>query len=207
MKLRELSVQTIQNHVYQKKFNCETWCIVEMYWNQIKNLKTNKLAKVVVFLGDNREPQIFGNVYSSYKSFDFEIYFGLPELDRKRIVLDVIHNELLNIASKEDISMSELNNAYNYCLENNLENRWLFKDKYFLSTDGQYYGAIECLWELNRFEAIGIILDHNKKVINKKIMVKIEPYLGDFIYWAKCGWNENEFYLQSKQGEKWGILR
>ena len=205
MKIREFSVRTIYNHEYQKAFNSSTWCIREMYWYGLRKFKEAPYAKVVVTLGEEKPIEVHGKVYNAYKPFDFEKYFALEDAKKKKVILDILHTELMYIFNEEGLDTSILIQSYNSCIQRSLLNKWLLKEKYFSSKDRKYKGAVECVWELDSFVATGIILDQKKQELARKVLVEVEPYMGDFIYWAKCGWEADSFYLESKKGERWKI--
>jgi len=206
MILKEISVRTLPKNEFQKRFNSETWCIREMYWRKLGKFTTEKIEKVVMILGENRPYKKYGSVLSIYKSFNFETYFNSNELDRKKIVLELIHNEMTILFQKDNVNKNKLIEAYNYCLGKNLDNKWLFKEKHYQSPKDKYYGSIECEWNLNNFKATGIISDLEKNEIYRAELLEVEPYEGDFIYWSRCGWDGDTFYLESKDKKKWNVI-
>lgn len=206
MKIRELSIQTIPKHKNQKAFNSGCWCIKEMYWYQLRKLSTKDIAKLVVILGEDKPTKRFKNILSIYREFDFDNYFKKKEYEKKKIVLQILHSELSAIADEQGIDRKILNHAFQYCVDHNFENKWLFKNKCFKSPNNKYYGAVECDWKIDKFTATGIILDKKKNELWRERLIETEPYFGDFIYYCKCGWDDNVFFLQSKEKDRWQIF-
>jgi len=202
-----MSIQTISGFKDQKRFNSSAWCIAEMYWYNLKSYKKSPYAKVVLILGVNRLTEKFSNVYIAYKEFDFDKYFSMSEIEKKKVLLNLMHLEMYLIFKEERLDCAILENAYNNCINRKLENKWLLKDKYFISKNRKYKGGIECLWGMSSFSASAVIFDLDNNESLREILVQTEPYLGDFIYWSKCGWRENKFYLEeSKSGRYWEVI-
>ena len=53
-RISELVVGIFKKCKFQKKFNIETRCTVEMYWMQIRNLTSKNFRKFVISLGEER---------------------------------------------------------------------------------------------------------------------------------------------------------
>jgi len=196
-RINELSVHSGFGNKPQKKFNTETWCTVEMYWMQIRNLTSKNFRKFVISLGEERPKEKFGKFYTCYQPFDFENYFKQDIWHRKKTILDLIHFKMMELSEEEEIDSKKLEEAYQTCLDKNLENTFLFKNKYFRSPDRKHYGGIECVWELDSFKAIGLVLDKNKQEIKRQELLEHLPHFGDFIYGAKCFWEQDKFCLAS----------
>lgn len=205
MRLRELSIQTIPGYIYQKAFNSSVWCIKEMYWRLLNNFNTKDIAKIVIRLGEDNPNQRFGNILIINKCFDFENYFKCNTQKRKRIILELMHDLLMSVCVDQDVNNKLLLGAYKCCILHDLCNKWIFRDKYYISSDRQHYGAMECYWEYDHFAVTSIIYDRYKKEVHRKRLLKIEPYLGDFIYNCKCGWDNGVFFLESKDGNRWCV--
>ena len=176
-----------------------------MYWCQLKDLKTKNIAKIVLILGDDKPQRKFGNIRSIYRSFDFEKYFKAQNYERMRIILNLLHKELLALCDEQELNKEKIESAYKYCIDNHLEHKWLFKDRYFRSLDSKHYGAMECYWGTDKFTVTGIIFDKKKNEKFRQLLVEKKPYLGDFIYYSTCGWDDDKFFLQSKENERWEI--
>lgn len=211
MDLTSLSLQS--RHMYQNElvFNKETWCIQEMYWYHLylNKYKTKNSHKVIVIaddqISDENKVEYMANVTTVKKTFDFQAYFQLSRKDKKKALLEILHTSMLIAAKHQAWEVSPLQNAYNYCLEKNLTNEWLLKNKYVRSPNRQHYGGILAHWDVDKFEAFVIILDKNKIEIERKKIITLEPHLAAFIYWGMPKWkNHQEFELVVKPGT-WGM--
>lgn len=206
MYFREFSVGTNYKLEFGKKFNLETWCICEMFWYQLRKMKTKSLMKLALRLSDVPTLsyiETYGNVYSENLFFDFEDYFNKNSEDKKKIILDIIYYKLLELAPEQELDL--IKSAYNYCIINNYKNIWLLRDKYVKSKKLNLYGAIECNWDIDFFKATAIICDKNKNIIKKQEILKIEPHMGDFVYYCKMEWDDNIFKLKSSD-QTWQVV-
>ena len=218
MILRQIAVHA--PHGYEKQFNTNTYCIVEMYWfHWYKSIKKHneKAMKVNISLVISKKEfehdTNLGGFYKRYILFNPQKYFSLSPYEKKKMLLDITHNTMMKISDKIGVDKKGLIAAYKYCLEKKLQNKWLFKDKYYKSPDKKYYAGIECNWTLNKFELTGILLDNNKKEILRKKITTKPAYKGEFIYYTKCYWKNNKFIIESQNdfysdliGEKKWIL-
>jgi hypothetical protein len=201
MKLRELAVATtFLKQADSKCFNTTVWCIQEMYWYQLRGITTKDVEKIGIKLGEDKPYRLISKILWRHHPFNFDKYFSLNDFDRKKVILDTLHSELLEIADEHEIDKARLKAAYEYCLANNLENRWQLKDKYFRSPDRQHYGSVECHWQSDVFRAYGVISDKKKKETFRKLLFEVEAFWGEFIYCCKCGWDGDIFYLESGRG-------
>lgn len=209
MKLTQIIVSTTYDSPYKIKFNRETWSTSEMYFYQVRKIPTKSIYRLNVILHEKSETfhkhLNVNGVINVYKVFDFDEYFSEAIHLRKRKILDIIYDALVSIVNEEDLDIELLNQAYTYCLSKNLENRWIFNDRFYLSPDKKYYGAFEIVWEIDSFFIYGKLFDKEKKLLCSKLLLKTEPYNGDFIYWAKALWNNSSFVLKSKTGNEWEI--
>jgi len=214
MKLSSLSLQTTYNHKYQLSFNKETWCVQEMYWHFLYKYKyeTENCQKAVVRLGDSVDIEnlmtLTSDVVVLQCSFDFEFYFSQDKFLKKRILLDILHESLLRMANKYGWDEKPLIQSYEYCVDRNLENKWLLRDKYISSPNRKHKGGFICEWNIDSFEVYGVILDNNLKEITKKRILRSDPHLAEFIYYTKFKWEDNQkLSLFSKNGaKKWSLL-
>lgn len=206
MILKEISVNTVYKHKYELRFNKECWCVQEHFYSFLKNYKTKRYQKVIIELSDELDIQnkidTLGDVISIARTFDFEKYFDQNVYGRKKMILEELHEGILFIAKKEIWMLEPLQEAYEGCLKQKLEYKWLFQNKHFLSPDGKYYGGVICNWDIDKFEATMVILSKTKEEeLKSKKVLSVEPPMGEFIYYAKAKWVKNVFVLQGETKE------
>ena len=194
----------------KKKFNIEALSISELFFRSLKifRIKPKNFTVLTIILGTIDLPED-----SSYSieakgflhkplPFNFDEYFSLTPYNKKKLILDTIYNCLISIADKQQIDKDKLQQAYDYCIENNLENKWLLGGKLLKSPSKKYYAAIECYWETDFFQITAIVYDNKKNELFRKQLLKVafdKPtgYLG-YIYQYKPVWEvdtKNNEYL------------
>ena len=199
MRLNELCVATSALPQEERRnFNCTTWCVQEMYWYQLGKLTTKDLRKFGVGLGVEKPERQAGSILWRYRAFDFHRYFQLNEYERKKVILDILHEEIMAIADEHEIDKEKLVNAYNRCIDKNIEHKWLFKGKYFRSPCRTYYGSVECYLGAGSAKCIWCCFRQEKKNELRRVkFFEVEAFLGYLIYYCKCGWAGGDFFLRS----------
>jgi hypothetical protein len=207
MSLREISVHAPFKAPFSKEFNSEAWCVSEMYWRNLPTKIVDEYLKINIHAGSELKLHMAKGIYDIYPPFDFDSYFKTHETEKKKLILNLIHNALTKHASEIGFQMADLEFTYQSCLNDEVDNRWFFKDKFFRSADHKNFARIECYWDLDKFTCTAIIYDKNKKELLRHILLEKKPFLGDFIYWAKAKWIENDFTLMGKDGTEWKLKR
>jgi hypothetical protein len=163
---------------FDTSFKSETLGITEMYWHNLHRLKlkTLKIKKLIISIDSKKEPFYATGIQEIQTTLDLTIYKSLTNKNKKLLILNTIHNSLLSIADEQEIDKQKLQQAYDYCIENNLENRWLLGGKPKRSPSKNYYGAVECYWEMDYFQATAIIYDKKKNELFRKELFK-EPLI------------------------------
>ena len=194
----------IETDRFDKAFSYESMPTAEMFWYQLFKTKTNFgiIKKINIYITDEEPENYSSEVKSIRTGFDFTRYYGLDTYNKKKLILDTVHENLLKIADKQQIDKDKLQQAYNYCIENNLENKWLLGGKLLKSPSKKYYAAIECYWETDFFQITAIVYDNKKNELFRKQLLKVafdKPtgYLG-YIYQYKPVWEvdtKNKEYL------------
>ena len=214
MGLREVDLRIRYNHIHTKKFNSEGWAVAELYYSFIKDLEVGKVQKCTINVSDD-----WGNELNDYTNwpdyrginilFDFDTYFSLGKFDRKKMLLEAVHNGMMQIAEKEDWETDTLLDAYNKCLEKNLEYQFDV-GKLKSSPNRKYKIGFWCNWDIDIFELYWVLYDKKGNELKRKKLIDKPPYEGEFIYYAKWKWlDNNRVLLEDKykygKNEKWEI--
>ncbi|MBD1367038.1 hypothetical protein IDJ77_24720 [Mucilaginibacter sp. ZT4R22] len=195
-------------------FNRETWCIKELYWSYLKPFDTGVFCKIVLEVNDDISLKYHGfkeivncvDVVRVEVYFDLDNYFSLSNAAKKVTLIEMLHKCMLFLCERYEWDKEAAIQAYELCLENNLEYRFKLKNKTYRSPQRNWYGAIYCDWDLNYFKATARIEDKNGELMKEQELLNIEPYFGEFIYYANCKWDDAyTFSLYSKTGKKWSI--
>lgn len=202
-----------QGHKNQA-INSEAWSIPELYCSFLKEFDTGKVVKANVNIR-----QDWGDLLDYYENyvdaitirnhFDFETYSSLNKEDKKQRQLHAVHKGMMQIAEKEGWEKDSLLEAYNKCLERNLEYHFdVGKPK--LSPDKKYKIGFWCNWDLDILELYWVLLDKQNRVIKREKFESKPSYEGEFVYYLKWEWvSESVVVLHDKykygKNEFWKI--
>jgi hypothetical protein len=92
------------------------------------------------------------------------------------------------------------------CLNSGIEYKFKVKDKDFKSPTKEFIGHVACYWDIDKFTATGVIIRRDGLLLKQEVLMEIEPYNGEFIYYSTCKWDDAyTFSLYSKEGNKWSV--
>lgn len=214
MSLNQISLRAEYNHDLERSFNIETWSIAELYFSFLRSYDTRKVQKCTIRVSDNWGDNEYH--YTNWLDskginlpFDFEKYFSLDRSGRKRMQLEAIHAGMMEIAAREGWAVDPLLDAYNACLAKGLQYRFE-AGKPKSSPDRRYKIGFWCDWDIDVFEVYWVLYDKSGKEIRREKLLEKPPYEGEFMYYAKWKWLDNNTVLledKSKYGnsESWKI--
>jgi len=207
MFLNRIAIYAPHRSSYEREFNLETHCPCEMFFFHLGKIETKNLGYLNINLVPSKDEVIVqkwnGSFLTVYQVFDFENYFQLNNLGKKKCLLKIVYDNMISICTEQEIDRSTIDECYETCLsQKNIEHRWILRKSYKRSPNHKYYGNVECYWDLDKFTASAIILNKNKEQILKKELLNLLPHRGEQIYYSKIGWSLNDFYIESKYGDK-----
>jgi len=105
--------------------------------------------------------------------FDFATYFGASKEIRKRIALDFLQDGLLRVAKIRGWETGTFHEAYKAVLATDFVSYrpW---SKAVTSPNRKFKAQVWCKYDSDAAE-IFLIVFHRKKVINKKLVLTVEP--------------------------------
>lgn len=202
-----------QGHKNQS-INSEAWSIPELYCSFLKDFDAGKVVKVNVNIREE-----WGELLDYYESyvdvitirnhFDFSSYSVLNKQGKKKMQLEAVHKGMMQIAEKEGWSTDPLLDAYNQCLERNLEYQFdVGKPK--SSPDRKHKIGFWCNWDLDVFELYWVLLDRQNGELKRKKLISKPSYEGEFVYYVKWRWiSETAVVLEDRykygKNESWKI--
>ena len=202
-----------QGHKNQS-INSEAWSIPELYCSFLKGLDTGKVVKANINVRDEWGDLLdyyenYGDVITIRNHFDFDAYTGLNNLAKKQMQLEAIHNGMMQIAEKEGWDTDPLLDAYNQCLDKNLEYQFNVGNPKS-SPNRKYKIGFWCNWDLDVFELYWVLLDRQNGELKRKKLITKPPYEGEFVYYVKWKWvSETAVVLEDKykygKNESWEI--
>lgn len=199
--LREISLSYYEKEKITLQFNSETWCVSELYWSYLKKYNTNKIQKCIISLNFDWKENLLkyddiANIAKINLNFDFDRYFSIKhKLEKKKILLDTIHEGMMIIAENKGWEVDSLLDAYNNCLKKNIEYQF-FVGKIKTSPNRKRKINFWCNWDINIFEVFLVLYDKNNKEIERKKIIEDEnTYNGEFIYYVTYKWVNDETIL------------
>ena len=112
--------------------------------------------------------------------------------------LEAVHRGMMQIAERERWSIDPLLDAYNQCLERNLEYHFdVGKPK--SSPDRKHKIGFWCNWDLDVFELYWVLFDKQNKGLKRERFITKLPHEGEFVYYLKWKWiSEGKVVLEDK---------
>lgn len=186
-----------------KQFNLTTWCICDLYLSHIGKYNSGSFKKAIVNVmeeeTENNVIEDMIDVILIHKTFDFDRFFQMEDkYNKKKILLDVLHEGLMTMAKHEGWDTNSLSHANNRCLKEKLGNNWLYKNKYFSSPNKKNFAGIFCNWDIDKFEVTAVFFNKQKEEMERIKLYENEPH--DIEPMGKMGWDKvtGEVYLFSK---------
>lgn len=210
MKLSEIAINTVNKHPLQRQFNIEAWCVKEQYWSYLKKYDTGQFRKIIIGVCDSVSKDFIKISWTHINVLDIDTYLDIQHFvnqnkaERKIILLELLHANMLIAADAYLWEIEPLNNAYQQCKLAQLEHVFRVKNKTFRSPTREFLAYVECHWDTDAFRAKTVILNKHQDVVKEQALMEIEPYFGEFVYYCTCKWESNtSFSLIAKDGKKW----
>lgn len=212
MALNHIDLRTTYKSIYAERFNPESHVVSELYWSFLENYSTPSVQQIIVFISDDwdsslTKPKNVKGFKEAFVDFDFTKYFSLDKYGKKRMQLDAVNEGMVLIAKEEGWDTNPLQNAYNNCLERNLEYKFnIGKSK--SSPDRKHKIQLWCNWDIDIIEVYWILYDKNGNEIKREKFIEKTSFQGIFIYYVKWKWLDNNKVLIEetyRKKEKWEI--
>lgn len=199
MSLRQVDLRIQHNHKYMLAFNLEAKCIAELYWSFLKEYDTRKVKKCNIITSDDWGDDVYRYTdWSDTKGinmpFNFDKYFSSDNQAKKRLQLETIHHGMMKIAEIEKWDVNPLLDAYNGCLENNLEYSFILS-KYKSSPNRKFKMNFKCVWDIAMIEVFYILCDKKENIIHQEKVFEKPSNQGELVYYLKWKWLDNESVL------------
>lgn len=197
MKLTQIELRTKFQHKAEQEFNKESWSIPEFYWSFLKNYNTDKTKKCVIRLDSDWGETVNkitdqANVVQINMNFDFDSYFKSSDNIKKVLQLKVLHTGMMKIAEVKGWDIDSILDAYNKVVKNDLKYEFLVSEKIKASPNKKYYINFWCEWDISYCKLYWVLYDKQKKEIARKLIIEKDSFLGEFVYYIKYKWLDNE---------------
>ena len=177
------------------------WSIQEMFLYQLRKVDVKSFFKFNIQLTAIESTEQLevrtGKIVEVLRYFDFDSYFLLSNFEKKKLLLNIMYEELLKQANKGELKRKLVEDAYNHCLDNDLYFKFRLSNKVFRSPCRSYYGALDCEWDMNTIIITAIIYD-TKKVRNelmRKVLYEGKDF-GPYIWSSSIYWNKTCFSFE-----------
>jgi hypothetical protein len=157
-----------------------------------KKLNSGNIAKINIYL-HNKEVipkyEIITDVLNFNLNFNFDSFNNSDNIFKKgKCLFDTILVTLVECSQifnwEEDIIID----TYNSCINNNLVNQWVFKNKLFKSPNSNFFIQVKSIYDLYDYKIYFILYDNQKNQIGQSLIFRDDFLSFDFDY---LRWNED----------------
>ncbi len=190
----------------RKQFNIEAGITAFLYQRNITK-KIKGLQKITIDLIKEKNITSIGNykelegVTWIFKSFDLKKYFGKTDKEQKIMILEILHNIILQMCEKFKIDKIPFVNAYEKVIENNYKNQYIFNRLTF-SRNRKYKAGIEINMTKNGTKINILFTDKNENILKRNEIFKTFShyyFVHQIIYSGK--WLDNQKYIASSRNK------
>ena len=191
----------------------QTRCIAALYSNLLGKFKTEKTNKILIMCVTdvdkvNVEPKTKLGITEVYVLIDLESYWKLSNIEKKKVILEKIHEGVLQVANHFSWEISIFNQVYKEIIDRDYVNEYTVRQK--ASPDRKHKAELFCQHDID-FVKISMIIRIRKTndIIKSELLIKDRP--NEFIFVPKLGeikWISNsEITLTHsyKANKKWMV--
>jgi hypothetical protein len=155
-----------------------TNCVSHMFKRILKSkLRTPNVFIFSIYLTDDESKHLSYYHYGGFLTIDYffdpDVYQESKDVfERKKMILDMIRNALLHVASCENWGTDIILDTYNTCLASEIKNEWWFKGKPIASPDRRHYIGMYTVYDFSRFEYWLVLFDKAKTELIRHLVYK-----------------------------------
>ncbi|HYJ78430.1 MAG TPA: hypothetical protein VEW03_02415 [Longimicrobiaceae bacterium] len=212
MVLETLNVIAPTGSDREREFNFGTHCVADLYRVCLGKFRTERIAKVII-TATTGEHGVVGSlvpigVIELRHPFDFNKYWASDAHQRKRLILELIHSGMCELALERGWEAERLEAAYRCALESNLRNVQVWPTKPVSSPDRSKKAEIEYDFDADSIEGSVMVLDRAGNRRAAYHMFSLPPtdfHLSDAL--GKLAWEDDQtVVLKGKTGEpEWRV--
>ncbi len=193
---------------YDNKFNAVSGvsnCVSHMFKRILRSkLRNPNVFIFSIYLTDDKKEHLGYHHQAGFLT----VYYFLEEsvcdnctsnFDKKKIILDMIRDSLLHVASCESWGTDIILDTYNICLESEIRNEWWVKGKPIASPDRKHHIGIYSVFDTMRFEYWLVLFDKKKVELIRHLIYKER---GDFFTISHLSWQDREHIVYKFGGPK-----
>ena len=187
----------LKDYTKYKNISKGMFAISELYLVSLPKFDSKKVFKCNIFLCEDRQfptkEKILGFAIS-YQFFDFKKYLSLNEEDRKFMVLQVIHQGMLDIAADYNWDTEPLEEAYQSCLTSDLTFKRQIK-KRKLSPNRKQYLSLWAYCDQHYFKITWTTSDKKGEIVKQGTLLTEQPSYIDIWYSLNFHWIDDEHFI------------
>jgi hypothetical protein len=206
--LRDLAIYIDSKDEKSKEFNLSTNCMVSLYLRKTAEVDFGALKTVRIEISNDEVGKTWGTegFYTIKGGLDLDIdnFLTSEDLDKKRTVLRLIHENLSILVRKHGGEVERLEAIYSELRDTDLEN-FYFVSRFKFSKDRSLKSALCMRFELRKIDLFIYLMSGEDQFIGSRLIYTSEPheyfiapYLGDLF------WVSNTKIEYVKKGEKKG---
>lgn len=169
------------------------------FLRNLKGCKIPKVTRINIIISKNKQIndiEQFGSIIDFHGVMDLaEFKNWKTRYEQKRYILDSIYQNLKCLFNIQNWDFSNIDTAYQKCLEQNLENEWYFKNKLFRSPDRSHYIGLLNRYDFEDYQIFEVLYDKNKEEIWRRIIFREEVKTFG-IEWASWEGSNEKFYYK-----------
>ncbi|GGH69512.1 hypothetical protein HNQ91_002827 [Filimonas zeae] len=151
--------------------------IDELYYMNLGKVNCNGIKIINVYLSDSDSyRKVLPAILEQDCKFDLLLYDQLKDnpFQWKKEVLMAIHSTLLKLCDEFNWDAKPFEAAYEKCMEQQLELKWFFKNRLFLSPDKQHYIGFYHWVDVGAYKVYEVLYDKKKSEIARRLCFQDE---------------------------------
>lgn len=189
-----------------RKFTLFNRSVCAHFERHFQSINTDSIYRVAIKLseGDERDgaTEESSSVLKYYKAFDFNKFYDMDEMAKKKLMLDTLYDSLIDLCDKFGWLKTPFNEAYKMVLKEHFINTYSHKRK--MSRSRKFVAEIVCHHESSKFDCYIEVRNKEGIEVFNKLVFSEEPdefsfngLMGD-IKWIS---NDTLVYLKKDRTE------
>lgn len=203
MKLKEFDLWGYELELEQsREFNFFIRCICAHYERHFESFDTDGVCRIVLALSDNKEllgkVDLSSSVLKFHRSFDFSSYWELNKAAKQQLILDTLHNGLLDVCQLNNWPEDNFENAYRKVLDEDFVNIFTIRKK--TSKNRKLYAELIGHHHHEAFDCYIKVFEKSEKKVFGKRLFSAEPE--EFLFVSKIQyitWISNDILVYQKK--------
>ncbi|MBL1293285.1 MAG: hypothetical protein COB61_005370 [Thiotrichales bacterium] len=203
MKLKEFSLWGFKLELVEsRKFTLFNRCVCAHFERHFEPIETDGVYRIVIKLSEPDERagtnELSSSVLKFYKEFNFSLFYSLDELSRKKQLLDVLYESLIQLCDLFGWPKDNFNKAYELVIKDNYLNVYSIKKK--SNRNKTLCAELTCDHSTDSFECYILVKDKLGKEIYHKLLFSEEP--DEFMFNGRIGdikWLSNDILVHLKK--------